>query len=113
MQRERTYLGGAIAFNARYSTMDCVIRNLSRNGAKLQLAGTATLPSEFDLVVLKTGQNRRARVIWRRADEIGVALDDVSGAGDVVSIETARKIRAIKAERDALAARLASVTEPA
>jgi len=32
--RGRTCLGGRIAFNRQYSTMDCVVRNLSPNGAQ-------------------------------------------------------------------------------
>ncbi len=37
--RRRTYLCGRITFNDRVSTMDCLIRNLSRNGAMLEFPG--------------------------------------------------------------------------
>jgi hypothetical protein len=32
-QRRRTFLGGRLAFNNQYGAIDCLVRNMSQNGA--------------------------------------------------------------------------------
>jgi hypothetical protein len=49
-RRGRTYLGGRLAFNNQYCMIDCLVRNMSRNGAKLVFQGTVLLPGEFELI---------------------------------------------------------------
>jgi hypothetical protein len=66
IQRSRTYLGGHIAFNNRYSACECLVSDLSPNGAGIAFSHPMPLPSEFDLTVLQRGDSRRARVTWRR-----------------------------------------------
>src|SRR5215204_5177509 len=71
--RNRSYFGGQIAFNGQRSLMDCLVRNISGDGAKLVFTQTATVPQEFVLSVHSKERTFRARVVWRRADEAGVA----------------------------------------
>ena len=73
-QRRRTFLGGKITFNASYCVIDCLIRDMSRNGARLAFSSTAIVPSHFDLLVPKHGLKLRAELIWRHADQVGVAF---------------------------------------
>lgn len=108
--RGRTYLSGRIIFNNRFSTMDCLVRNMSQSGAKLIISSTVMVPVEFDLLVHNKGDSRRARLIWRSDTEMGIALIP-AGGGSVVSIETARRIRTLEANRDALAKRVAELSE--
>lgn len=110
-RRQRTYLAGRIAFNSRASTLDCLIRNLSRDGAMLEFAGPIVPPHETDLCILSRGESRRARLIWWDVHRVGFAMDGPS-PDSVVSIETARLIRKLKADRAALKQRLAALTEP-
>jgi len=70
--RGRTYLGTQVAFNRRASTLDCLMRNLSDDGAKLVFSGPASIPGEFDLLIHREGHSRRARVVWRQESEAGV-----------------------------------------
>ncbi len=42
-QRLRTYLGAKISFDAGYCVIDCLVRDLSQDGAKLVLSETAIL----------------------------------------------------------------------
>lgn len=74
IHRLRTYLGAKISFNASYCVIDCLVRDLSLNGAKLSLYGTAVLPDRFNLIVPKNGWELRAEIIWRAADRVGVAF---------------------------------------
>lgn len=110
-QRLRTYLGGRITFNNRFSTMDCLVRNLSQNGARLVFAGPVLLPFEFDIQIKNKGESRTARVIWCSETHVGVSIVEPELA-KVVSIETARRIRKLEAERDALRRRVAELSEP-
>ncbi|WP_412758542.1 PilZ domain-containing protein [Methylobacterium radiotolerans] len=72
--RLRTYLGAKISFDASYCVVDCLVRDLSQNGAKLVLSETAILPGYFDLIVPKKGWTLRAELVWRGTDRIGVAF---------------------------------------
>jgi hypothetical protein len=71
-QRGRTYLNGAIAFNKRWSTLDCLVRNLSRDGAKIIFADAAAAPAEFDIMIRRNGESRRARIVWRQESQAGI-----------------------------------------
>jgi hypothetical protein len=110
-QRLRTYLGGRITFNNRFSTMDCLVRNMSRKGARLVFAGPVVLPFEFDIQIHNKGESRTGRVVWCSETHVGISLVEPECA-TVVSIETARRIRKLEAERDALARRVAELSEP-
>jgi hypothetical protein len=109
-QRGRTYLGARLAFNNQYCAIDCLVRDMSQNGAKLVFEGTVLLPGEFDLTLPQKGESRRARVVWRQRDEAGITFLKAGGEG-VVSIEMARRIKKLEAERAALEKRVAELTE--
>ena len=51
--------------------MDCVIRNLSDGGAKLEVAAVRGVPDHFELVV-PNHRPHRCRVAWRALREMGV-----------------------------------------
>ncbi|MGD0633428.1 MAG: PilZ domain-containing protein [Beijerinckiaceae bacterium] len=110
--RGRTYLGSRIAFNNRCSTIDCMVRNMSQNGAKLVFAHPVTCPDEFDLMIPQKGESRRVRIIWRQETEAGIVFL-ASNADTVISIETVRRMRVLEAERATLARRIATLSEPA
>jgi hypothetical protein len=91
--------------------MECLVRNMSRDGAKLVFGGTAEIPAEFDIMIRKRGESRRARIVWRLETEAGVTFA-ASGERKVVSIEAARRIRELEADREALRKRVAQLSEP-
>jgi hypothetical protein len=110
-QRGRTYLGGRIAYDKPCTTDDCLVRNLSESGAKLVFSGATMIPNEFDLTLRESGETRRVRIVWRKDLHAGVALAG-SEAEPALPRETARRIRALESDRDALARRLAYFGEP-
>src|SRR4051794_10398275 len=79
--RNRTYFGGVLAFNKRSSTMDCIVRNFSPEGARIAFKTAVTIPEEFDLEIRQKERAFRARLIWRRAQEAGVAFLGASAKG--------------------------------
>jgi hypothetical protein len=58
-------------FNAGRSTIDCTVRNLSRDGAKLQVASSIGIPDSFDLILPNTTK-QPCKVAWRKVKEVGV-----------------------------------------
>ena len=73
-QRRRSLLGARIAFGKRPSTMDCMVRNISTNGALIVFPHSAITPREFALHIPQRHQVLSAKVVWRRHDRAGVAL---------------------------------------
>lgn len=108
--RWRSYLGGQAVFNARCSTFDCLVKNVSEKGVKLVFDSPASLPSEFELSIPRKGEVRQVRVIWRHELEAGVSFVERNPAS-IISIEIARNIRKLEAERDTLRRRVAQLSE--
>ena len=71
--RHRTLKAGHIVFN-RASTIDCRVRNLSPQGACLEVANQIGIPDSF-LLVVDHGPRQSCHVIWRTATRMGVAFD--------------------------------------
>jgi len=107
--RARSYYGGVIAFNARKSTIDCVVRNFSHAGAKIAMTGTVLLPDSFDLTIARRHTSFRARLIWRSSSEAGVTFDP-TGSPAVVSLDIARKLHLGKAEVTRLRRRVSELS---
>ena len=72
----KTFLKGRIVFNNGASSMDCLIRDLSSTGARLELSETSTLPEIFDLYIQNKDTTFRATLRWRRDGGVGVTFDD-------------------------------------
>lgn len=109
-RRGRTYLGSKVAFNNRWCTIDCLVRNMSQGGAKLEFPHPVLVPRELDLIIPLKGNSRRVQVVWKRDKALGVSFVDTS-ADMAVPIELARQIRKLKAERDKLAQRVRDLSE--
>ena len=108
--RDRTFFGGAIAFNQRTSTMGCLIRNLSSQGALLALASSAVIPDKFDLTIDRKARSFRARTVWRHLDEAGVAFMEERTPAEPMPLDDVKRIRRNKAEKDALLRRVEELT---
>jgi PilZ domain len=104
--RCRTFLGGVIAFNRRNSSMDCVVRNLSPEGARVAFTGTAVIPEKFDLTITRQERSFSARMVWRRPDDAGVAFVAENAEAVPIPLEWAKRLRRCQAERDALRRRI-------
>jgi len=100
--RMPTYLGGRIAFNHLYATMDCLIRNLSPIGARLIFSAPTVLPAKFVLSIPSRDQAINARIAWRNENEAGVVFDAPPPTREVASLEMARRIKRLEEEKAAL-----------
>lgn len=104
--RQPSYLGGRIAFNHLYATMDCLIRNMSPVGARLVFSAPAVLPDRFVLSIPSREQAINARIAWRSETEAGVVFEVPEPVRQVVSLEMMRKIRRLEDERKHLQRRI-------
>lgn len=60
-----------IVFDGGRSQVECIIRNLSESGAKLEVASVKSIPNSFDLIA--PGHRPHAcQVVWRALREMGV-----------------------------------------
>jgi hypothetical protein len=69
--RRNTMIVATIVYNAGQSRMDCIIRNLSDTGAKLEVPSVKSIPQTFDLMVPRH-RPQSCRVAWRSIRELGV-----------------------------------------
>lgn len=109
--RSRTYLGGVIAFNKRRSTMNCYVRNISAAGARVALTNAAVIPDQFDLAIAQKERSYRARMVWRGADEAGVAFLSEYTQDVPVPLDWVRRLHDCEAEKAVLRRRLSQLTE--
>ena len=68
----KSFLKGRI--NNGLTDVDCTIRDLSDKGARLGCSGGISMPSVVDLHIPLKKKTMRAKVTWRRGDEIGVTF---------------------------------------
>ena len=94
--RLRAYIGAQIVFNQRRSVLDCLVRNISGEGARIEFTNTALMPEAFDLVMPSREQTRRVRVRWRSQDVAGVTFDGLEAAP--VLSDDGRRVRALEEE---------------
>lgn len=52
--------------------LSCHTLNVSSGGAKLELSRSTILPSEFEVAIPSRKIRRRARLVWRCDDTVGV-----------------------------------------
>ena len=108
--RGRVYYGGRIAFNGRSSTMDCIVRNFSDAGAKLEFAHPAILSGEVDLSIERKGMAFFARMVWRRRNEVGFAFRQPHPLhGEGMTLDWALRLRASERANRALRQHVATL----
>jgi hypothetical protein len=72
--RHRVLKHGTLAFGGG-GGVDCMVRNISSSGARLDIATPVGLPSTFTLVIQTDQFMRRCRPVWSNDNCIGVAFD--------------------------------------
>jgi hypothetical protein len=57
---------------SKQKSLSCETVNISISGARLDLPRDRMLPNEFEVVIPARQLRRRARLVWRSADTLGV-----------------------------------------
>ena len=74
--RQKSFLRGRVYFNKGRELADCLVRDLSNQGARIIFSDSINIPALIDLHIPQKDYNVRARVIWRQGVEIGLAFPD-------------------------------------
>jgi hypothetical protein len=72
--RHRVLKSGRIVFNEGRSTIDCMVRSESLEGARLKVATILGISDQFELSIM-SAPPKACRIIWRSAVEIGIAYE--------------------------------------
>jgi diguanylate cyclase (GGDEF)-like protein len=72
--RTRAFRGGKILLTGKRSVIDCTVRNLSPEGACLQVENVVGIPEMFDLAIDGETASRACQLAWESKSRIGVAF---------------------------------------
>jgi len=111
-RRQKSFLRGFVYFDKRRGALSCLIRDLSEVGARIIFSEGVTIPDIVNLHIPQKDQTLRARVSWRRGDEIGLAFTaaaaDAPDANELMKrvahleaeiLSLRRMLKRLKAER--------------
>ncbi|HEV7990030.1 MAG TPA: PilZ domain-containing protein [Candidatus Binataceae bacterium] len=73
-RRSKSFLRGFVYVSRKRGALACLVRDLSEKGARIVFSDTVTLPDVVELYIPQRDQTLRARVEWRRNDEIGLGF---------------------------------------
>jgi|GEM_PF-2929212 hypothetical protein len=72
--RHRVLKQGRLAFDGG-GAVDCMVRNMSNTGARVEVVNPVGLPGAFTLVIPSDKFTRRCHAVWSHDKRIGVAFD--------------------------------------
>ena len=81
-KERRKYKRKTLNYPARFAVeigkiWECVVRDISEGGARLEVRDDTDLPERFSLLLSKQGSSlRKCRVVWRASHLIGVQFDE-------------------------------------
>lgn len=81
--RDKVIYGAVATRSDSGATRDCVVRNISDQGASLEFGSTVGLPDDISLTIARKGRSFSANIVWRRATAVGVAFAEAAPASDL------------------------------
>ena len=73
--RDKVLYGGVAEIGESGTVRDCVVRNFSESGARIEFSNVIALPKEkVSLTIARKGRSFLAKVIWWRDNFVGVAF---------------------------------------
>jgi hypothetical protein len=73
--RRRTLKSAQVMIDRKAPPLECIVRNLSDQGALLLLSSLA-VTDRFDLVLESDRTRHHCRVVWRALDRVGVEFEN-------------------------------------
>ncbi len=74
ISRSRSFLQGRIFFDHGRSSVDCLIRDISADGARIKFSDAVATPDVVELYIPHRGETLVARVKWRGDGELGLSF---------------------------------------
>ena len=100
--RHKSLLRGRVYFNNRNSTAECLVRDISAQGARLIFADEVMIPDIVDLYIPQKDQTFRAQVVWRNVDESGIAFADHEQMAHPAEANLAERVQKLEHDIDLL-----------
>ena len=102
--RDKVMYGGVAEIGDHGATRECIVRNISDNGANIEFSNDFQLPKEqLSLRIARKGRSFLAKVIWWRDNFVGVAFRAESPAEPVSDLE--ERLRRSEIKKRQLAAK--------
>ena len=73
-KHQRTEIDEPAYVSSAGSAMSCTVRNISPEGAAIDVENPAFVPEQFRLVMARDSSIRECKVIWIQQKRIGVAF---------------------------------------
>ena len=87
-ERDKVIYGGVAEIGEGGGSRDCVVRNISDQGASLEFSNVINLPKEqMSLTIARKGRSFLAKIIWWRDNFVGVAFSSETPSAPVSDIE--------------------------
>jgi hypothetical protein len=94
--RRRVCLGGRVRVAAFLPELDCTVRDVSLDGARIRVDAETILPDCFDLFIPCRNETRRVFVAWRSGAAVGLGFDVTQAASAPEAV--ARRLAASETE---------------
>ena len=94
--RRRVCLGGRLRVAAFLPDLNCTVRDVSLDGARIRVPADAALPDCIELFIPCRGETRRAFIAWRAGESVGLGSAETGAATQPAAI--ARRLAASEAE---------------
>jgi PAS domain-containing protein len=89
--RGRTYLAGKIISNFGGSSIDCVVRRITDDGATLEVESVFEIPEYFHLLIPQEGPPQACRKNWQSERQIGVTFETERAAREAEELQVERR----------------------
>ncbi len=102
--RVRALLGGRLAYGGGYFTLECLVRDMSADGARIKIPEGQAVPPNLYLLELRSGVVHEARVAWRRLPEVGLEFVRTCSLTDLENpdLQTLRRLWTESRERSGI-----------
>jgi hypothetical protein len=109
--RVRTFLQARISYGDGALSIECTVNQLSDVGARVNLASTSALPDRFDIVIPQRDIARRAKLVWRKDDQVGIEFVDGEESHPAhAPVDPSGRIKVLEAENAKLKAQIGVLT---
>ena len=95
--RDKVMYGGVAEIGNFGTTRECIVRNISDNGASIEFSNDFQLPKEhLSLRIARKGRSFLAKVVWWRDNFVGLAFSGQTPSEPVSDLEERLRTSEIK-----------------
>jgi hypothetical protein len=111
--RDKVIYGGVAEIGERGATRECIVRNISEKGARIEFSNVIKLPrQQISLTIARKGRSFLARIIWWRDNFVGVAFGSETSSEPAVS-DLEERLRKSEQKKKQLQRRIRELLEEA